>query len=73
MSKIEEKEGFRPVTTIEMVDAIELLIGLFVERKGWLVEGWPQSDRDRREIARRIIADGLRYHSAGKGIVAGTQ
>lgn len=65
------KEVFRPVTTIEMVDAVETLISLHVAYPGTNLKDWPQSSRDIREMARRTLADGFRYHSAGAGVVSG--
>jgi hypothetical protein len=70
-----QKPELKPVTTQEIVDAIQELIDIRVMRFQAQRDGdeLPQSVLDAEELDRRTIADGLRYHSAAKGVVVGEQ
>ncbi len=68
------KPELKPVTTQEIVEAIDALIQMRVSDKNRMASDAEAAElRDNIEIARRTIADGLRYHSAAKGVVAGEQ
>ena len=68
-----------PVTCIEIVNAIQDLISLEIRNRelnnaNAIPEyGEPKIVRDEIEARRRIIADGLRYHSGGAGVYGGEE
>lgn len=68
------KQELKPVTTQEIVDAIDELIAAKIDlASGHNPPSYAARLRDRIELSRRTIADGLRYHSAARGVVVGEQ
>lgn len=69
---LKKEPELKPVTTQEIVEAIDRLIDVRIE----LASRNPKQVRpllDEVEMCRRTIADGLRYHSAARGVVVGEQ
>lgn len=60
------------VNTIDMLEAIEELIVLNVKFSPTFghTDYWPPEAKIRRTQLRQLIVDGLRYHSAAKGIIS---
>lgn len=63
--------NLKPVETIEIVNAIDRMVDLKVAKATKQYFG--QREKDELEQCRRTIGDGLRFHSASKGVVVGEQ
>lgn len=71
-----DAKTLKPVDTLDIVNAIESLVHYkILQQKDANSHGAVGSSAfgEQIELCRRTIADGLRYHSASRGVIAGSQ